>query len=92
MTMTLKIKAKTGPIPAKKSKAKRVPKTGATDMVRKLMRGECDYIQTQPIQDPKERQLARAKFNTAAYQIGGKVSTRTTKDNRIVAFIKDGAA
>lgn len=92
MTMTLKIKAKTGPIPAKKSKAKRVPKTGATDMVRKLMRGECDYIQTQPIADAKKRQAARARLGATAYQIGGKVSTRTTKDNRIVAFIKGGAA
>lgn len=92
MSITLKIKAKAGPIPAKKSKVYRTTKPGTTNMVRKLMRGECDYIQTQPIADAKERQLARTKFKSAAHQIGGKVSTRTTEDNRIVAYIKGGAA
>ena len=88
---TIKFSAKTGTIPAKKSKAKNRA-TGTTDMVRKLINGECDYIQTNPIPDPKARQAARCRLNTAAYQIGHKVSTRTTKDNRIVAFVKGGAA
>ena len=88
---TMKISAKTGSIPLKKMKSKSKFEVPEAQM-QKLKDGSCDYIQTGPIGNRTDRMRAQSSFSNKAKRLGFKVKTYTTKDNRVVAFIKGGAA